>query len=374
MSSFASSPLSRYFKGHMAMRPRITASKAIISKLQQKVSIACNLGDVQFLRRTQGLLGVLRGDRYEDIAQIVGVAVETIRLWINSFLAEGFRSLKLKKSKGRPPKLTKSQKKQLKQVIKRGPEEAGYGTGCWNSAIVQDFIQKTFKVFYSVHYIAQLLKSLGLTYQKARFVSAHLDPKSRNEWLKEKWPKILKLAKKRGAYLLFGDEASFPQWGSLGYTWAPAGEQPVVKTSGSRRGYKVFGLIDYFTGKLFHKGITGKFTSESYSDFLRGVLSETRKPLILIQDGARYHTSEDMQAFFYKQKERLTVFQMPAYSPDYNPIEILWKKIKGKGVHLKYFPTFESLTAKVDELMSEFAAKPSEVLKVFGFYTKKKDT
>jgi len=63
---------------------------------------------------------------------------------------------------------------------------------------------------------------------------------------------------------------------------------------------------------------------------------------------------------------------MPAYSPDYNPIEILWKKIKGKGVHLKYFPNFESLMVKVDELLREFEANPIEVLKVFGFYTKKK--
>lgn len=353
------------------MKPRISASKTIITKLQEKVSLAYSRGDLQALRRAQGLLGVLRGDRYEDIAQIVGVGVETLRLWINSFLLNGLRSIKFKKSRGRPPKLSKEQKMRLKQAIKSGPEEAGYTSGCWNSAIVQDFIQKTFNVFYSVHYIAELLKSLGLSYQKARFASAHLDPKARNEWLREKWPTILKLAKKMGAYLLFGDEASFPQWGSLSYTWAPAGEQPVVKTSGSRRGYKVFGLIDYFTGKLFHKGITGKFKSESYADFLRGVLKQTKKHLIVIQDGARYHTSEDMQAFFYEHKDRLTIFQMPSYSPDYNPIEILWKKIKGKGVHLKYFPTFESLTAKVEGMLREFASKPSEVLKVFGFYTKK---
>lgn len=355
------------------MRPRITASKAMIAKLEEKVSLAYDQGDLQALRRAQGLLGILRGDLYERIAQIVGVTVETIRLWIKSFLVSGLRSLKFKKSRGRPPKLTKEQKRQLKQAIKAGPEAAGYAGGCWNSAIVQDFIEKTFKVFYSVHYIAELLKSLGMSYQKARFASAHLDPKARREWLKEKWPKILKGAKKKKAYLLFGDEASFPQWGSLGYTWAPAGEQPVVKTSGSRRSYKVFGLIDYFTGKLFHKGFTGKFNADTYSSFLRGVISQTRKHLIVIQDGARYHTSEEMQVFFYENRDRLTVYQMPAYSPDYNPIEILWKKIKGKGVHLKYFPTFESLTTKVDELLSQFQEDSAEVLKVFGFYTKKQE-
>ncbi len=105
----------------------------MIAKLREKVSLAYELGDIQALRRGQGLLGVLRGDLYEDIAQIVGVTVETIRLWVKSFLFVGLRSLKFKKSKGRPPKLTKEQKKQLKQVIKDGPEAAGYASGCWKA-------------------------------------------------------------------------------------------------------------------------------------------------------------------------------------------------------------------------------------------------
>ena len=61
----------------------------------------------------------------------------------------------------------------------------------------------------------------------------------------------------RQALLLFGDEASFPQWGTLSYTWAPVGEQPKIKTSGKRKGYKVFGLIEYLTGQLFYQGQEG---------------------------------------------------------------------------------------------------------------------
>jgi hypothetical protein len=68
----------------------------------------------------------------------------------------------------------------------------------------------------------------------------------RQEWCTTTWPHILRLAKARQALLLFGDEASFPQWGTLTYTWARRGQQPTVKTSGKRKGYKVFGLIDYF--------------------------------------------------------------------------------------------------------------------------------
>jgi len=56
---------------------------------------------------------------------------------------------------------------------------------------------------------------------------------------------------------------------SLTYTWAKRGQQPVVKTSGTLRGYKVFGLIDYFTGRFFCKGHDkGRLNSESYEVFM----------------------------------------------------------------------------------------------------------
>ena len=105
-------------------------------------------------------------------------------------------------------------------------------------------------VFYNVFYIAQLLKNLGFSYQKAAFVSDHLDEGKRQAWGATTWPQILRLAKERKALLLFGDEASFPQWGTLSYTWARRGHQPMVKTSGKRKGYKVFGLMEYLRAVL----------------------------------------------------------------------------------------------------------------------------
>ena len=73
-----------------------------------------------------------------------------------------------------------------------------------------------------------------------------------------------------------------------------------------------------------------------------------------------------MQAFYEKNKDRLTVFKLPSYSPDYNPIEKLWKKIKEKGTHLQYFPTFEDLKAKVNESLIQFDNAPEEIISLFA--------
>ena len=116
-------------------------------------------------------------------------------------------------------------------------------------------------------------------------------------------------------------------------------------------------MIEYWTGKFFYKSQEGKLESSSYIEFLKEILSSTKKHIVLIQDGAKHHTSKLVKEFFKENKDRLTVFQLPSYSPDYNPIEKLWKKIKEGGTHLTYFPTFEDLKDKVNETLLKFKDK-----------------
>ena len=58
------------------------------------------------------------------------------------------------------------------------------------------------------------------------------------------------MAQRCHGLILFEDEASFAQWGSLSYTWARRGQQPEVPTSGKRKGYKVFGANELPRSKL----------------------------------------------------------------------------------------------------------------------------
>ncbi len=66
-----------------------------------------------------------------------------------------------------------------------------------------------------------------------------------------------------------------------------------------------------------------------------------------------------------EHEDRLTVYQLPSYSPDYNPIEKLWKKIKEHGTHLHHFPTFDDLKNKVAEALVQFNDAADEVLALF---------
>ncbi len=59
-----------------------------------------------------------------------------------------------------------------------------------------------------------------------------------------------------------------------------------------RKAYKTVGMIEFFSGRLFHHRIGGKFKSPSYQAFLLSVLAQTTEHLFLIQDGAKYHASK----------------------------------------------------------------------------------
>jgi len=75
-----------------------------------------------------------------------------------------------------------------------------------------------------------------------------------------------------------------------------------------------------------------------------------------------------VQAFFAKHSERLTVYSLPRYSPEFNPIEFLWRNVKKQATHLRYFPEFEDLTKKVDQKLKSFASLPSSILGLMGRY------
>jgi len=346
----------------------IGISVETVKVLEETLRQAYRAGDAKLVQRVTALIGIGRHESARWMAAELGCSVASIYLWLKHLLYEGPAGLKVKWHGGRHSKLSKTQKARLCELIKAGALAAGFTSACWNAAMLQELIQREFGVLYNVHYVSELLGNLGFSFQKARFVSDHLDEARRRVWLKETWPKFLAQAKARKGLVLFGDEASFAQWGSLGYTWAPIGQQPLIKTTGKRKAYKVFGAIDFLSGRLFYQGVVGKLNAASYIRFLKMILRQTRRPVFLVQDGASYHRAKAVKDFLAQQTPRLTVTQLPSYSPDYNPIEYLWRATKRDATHNHYFPDFANLLASVEKTLTTLATRPEYVRSLFTFY------
>jgi transposase len=266
---------------------RFTISTQSRKDVERQLTTARPLGRLRQVHSLLAILAVMDGQGFAEVAVVLRVPETTVASWVRMFCGYGSKGVPRQKPTGRPPKLTPTQQAALAQLIDEGPIRAGFSGACWRSPMIQQVIDDHVGVFYHVFSIAQLLKHLGLSSPKAACVADHLEVAKRTTWCTTTWPHILRLAKEGKAVLLFGDEASFPQWGTLTYTWARRGQQPQVKTAGKRKGDKVFGVIESFTGRLLYDGQAGRLNSAAYMTFLTRVLEQTTPPIVLIQDGAK---------------------------------------------------------------------------------------
>jgi len=77
-----------------------------------------------------------------------------------------------------------------------------------------------------------------------------------------------------------------------------------------------------------------------------------------------------MERFFLEYNSRITVHPLPSYSPDYNPIEYLWKKVKKDTTHNRYFPEFGTLIETVERVLERLSQVPKDILSLMSEYRK----
>jgi transposase len=122
------------------MNISIRFSRPTIKSLIQRLEQAYAAGDLRLVRRISALLGLAKGETVTEVAETSSVTRQTIYNWLKAFMLQGMDGLAYRWSRGRKPRLTKTQKKRLSELVKAGPLEAGYATGCWTSLLIQQLL------------------------------------------------------------------------------------------------------------------------------------------------------------------------------------------------------------------------------------------
>jgi transposase len=158
------------------------------------------------------------------------------------------------------------------------------------------------------------------------------------------------------------DEVHFQRHSSLIRMWAPKGQQPRVLSPSVRHKVGFFGALNLKTGRLLAREAP-TFNAQTFGGFIRYLLQSTRGKIYLILDNARWHRSKDLKDFFEANQDRLVFIFLPAYSPELNPIERVWRITRRMITHNRYFASLEELRTA---LISQFVNwnSPNNVLKV----------
>lgn len=143
--------------------------------------------------------------------------------------------------------------------------------------------------------------------------------------------------------------------------WFRKGSKPAIKTVHTKKRRSVFGALskDKFSAQLTEL----RCNAQTYLQFLKSLLRKYGKSAIVI-DGAKYHFEKSLVQKFYKEnKDRLVVIQLPPYSPNLNPIEQVWKKMK-KWLAITPWATEQEFEMKIVEALNN----PDSMVKMFDYY------
>ena len=119
--------------------------------------------------RLYAVYQVSLGKASRQLEELYNTSFKQILNWVSRFEKEGVEGLKDKPGRGRKSKLTREQRQELKKIIlEREPTKFGYNTETWNGPLILEIIKSLYKVEYKIAQIYNLLKKLGLRYQKSK--------------------------------------------------------------------------------------------------------------------------------------------------------------------------------------------------------------
>jgi transposase len=119
-----------------------------------------------------------------------------------------------------------------------------------------------------------------------------------------------------------------------------------VRSPSGRKRWNVLGAVDFATKQLVTVANTTYITATTVCELLRLLASQhPGMPITLVLDNARYQKCVLVQDL--AKQLQIELLYLPAYSPNLNLIERLWKYVKKQSLNGKYYATFEEFQAAI---------------------------
>jgi transposase len=137
----------------------------------------------------------------------------------------------------------------------------------------------------------------------------------------------------------FEDAARFGQKGTLTTVWAERGSRPTAPKQGAFGNLHVPTAVCPATGEA--EGlVSAALNAEVVQLFLDQLAATTPAGThrLLVWDGAGYHVAKALRV-----PPSLTVLTLPAYAPELNPVERLWRYLRQHHWANRVYPTLADL-------------------------------
>lgn len=300
--------------------------------------------------RIKCILMLDKGYDFETVAQVLMIDDYTVRRWYARYIEKGMDDLLRDDYKGGEGKLNSIQIEQLTTHI----AEHLY----LSAKEICHYVKQQYTQDYTAKGITSMLHRLGFTYKKPKQLPGKANAKAQEDFIK-KYEEI-KTHKQPQDRFYFVDAVHPLHNSQPAFGWIKKGkEKPLLANTGRMR-ININGAYDIENHCAIireDKSINAQSTIALFDQLLK------RQPcgkLYLILDNARYNHAKDVRKFV-AENPRLHLIYLPAYSPNLNLIERLWKFFKKKITHNKYYEQFAVFRSKTMDFFENLPQYKTEL-------------
>ncbi|HEY9706456.1 MAG TPA: IS630 family transposase [Allocoleopsis sp.] len=287
----------------------------------------------QVRQRASCILLSHQGFKIEELILICKVTRKTVSSWLTAWDNQQLVGLYNQKGRGRKPKLTEAQEREVKAWVKEEPKQLHK---------VQEKIEKEWGVKISKDTIKRTVKKNGMRWKRVRRT---VRGKAQDWELEVKIPKLkelIELDKEGKIDLRYLDESGLCLIPNVPYAWQEKEAEKLLLSSQSKR-KNILGIMNK-RNEIYYEIHQGTINSEMVIKSLDKFSENLSKTTVIIMDQASIHTSEKiLEKLEEWKKKNLEIFWLPPYSPHLNLIEILWRFIKYEWIELSAYDSWENL-------------------------------
>jgi transposase len=186
------------------------------------------------------------------------------------------------------------------------------------------------------------------------------------------------------------DEARFPMVPTLCATLGVKGHRPTVGTRDCKDLLYVFAVVNLASAAVHANTLespknarqkTGlsktRRMQQAFADHLRHVgrmyPAEEHKRVVILVDNAPWHRGKPIDEAM-GDNPHLEFKRLPSYSPQLNPIERFWKKLRRRATHNRLFDTLADLKSSLRASLSYFQTVRHKVRSIIHGRPKRRTT
>jgi transposase len=325
----------------------------LLARLQSGVKAALRL---------LGIAHILDGRGRAEAAALVGLGPLSLARAVKRYNAEGVAGVQDRTGSGRPRKLTAEQDAELKRVVLAGPEDKENGCPEFRLRDIVGLIEQKWGIRISAETARTRLHAMKVEKLVCRPLHHKADPAAQAAF-KAQWPeKLAKIAedhpKAKQIEIWVQDETRIGQKAKIGRRWVEKGSSPRAIVHGGFQSAWLFGAFcpERDIGVAI---VVDSVSTEAMSAHLAAI-SQAVLPgnhAVILMDRAGFHAKAKKLVV----PSNLTLVPFPAYSPELNPAEGVWKFLKGGPLLHRLYRTVEEIMDRCGVAWRSLIGEPGRI-------------